>query len=352
LEIDVPQRDSARESAFLVLSGSISVGAAQVATTGEISMQAVPRVSIIIPCYNAARTVAETIESALAQSETTIEVVAVDDGATDRTADILLSLAAQHTRLRVVRQRNGGLAAARNAGIAAARAEFIALLDADDVIDRDYVAQHLQHMAEHNLDISFSRVRYIDVAGTPTGAETNPPLDGLKAEDFLISNPCTAFLVIRRSVFERFGAFDPDFRRVEDQEWLFRAVFGGARIRGMPATLAGYRIMPGSLSADTMAMQRAFDAMLERAREIAPELVAQHETYARARMLRYCARRVMDHGGKSDDARTLMLRSLAMAPQLVLWEPKSTLATLVAAYVPRLQGLIFGVSHRPVGGAA
>jgi glycosyltransferase involved in cell wall biosynthesis len=88
-------------------------------------------VSIVIPAYNCARTVAGTIESCLAQTWSNFEVVVVNDGSTD---DTRAELARFEPRIRVVDQENGGLAAARNAGIAAARGEFIALMDADDLM--------------------------------------------------------------------------------------------------------------------------------------------------------------------------------------------------------------------------
>jgi glycosyltransferase involved in cell wall biosynthesis len=304
-------------------------------------MRSDPTVSIIIPCYNAARTLRETLDSALKQTFEDFEIVAVDDGATDGTAGILLDYAAKHPKFRVVRQHNGGLAQARNSGIAASRGRFLALLDADDLIDPTYIAAHVAHLEAARIDISFGRVRYIDRDGRPTGKSTRPKLDRLEAQDFLISNPCTAFLVIRRKLFDTVGAFNPNFRRVEDQEWLFRARHAGARIAGLDTILASYRIMPGSLSADTRAMEAAFTSMLERARELAPDLVARHERRARGTMQRYCARRLVDHGGDQSEARRHMLKALQTAPGLLLSEPKSTLATLLAVAVPRLQPLLF-----------
>jgi riboflavin biosynthesis pyrimidine reductase len=155
---------------------------------------------------------------------------------------------------------------------------------------------------------------------------------------------------MRRSVFDRAGAFNPRFRRVEDQEWLFRAVHGGARIAGMDQVLASYRITPGSLSADTSAMRQAFDTMLETARTIAPDLVRVHERTARATMLRYCARRVMDHGGAVDEARRHMANALRLAPGLLIREPKQTIATLLAVAVPQLAPRLF--TRRPALGTA
>jgi glycosyltransferase involved in cell wall biosynthesis len=311
-----------------------------------------PKVSIIIPCYNAARTLPATLASARAQSLREIEIIAVDDGSTDTTGAVLADVAKAEPRITIVRRSNGGLAAARNTGIDAARGDVIALLDADDVIDPDYLARHVANLEAHALDLSYARVRYIDADGRPTGKSTRPPLAGLKAEDFLVSNPCTAFLVFRRDLIARVGAFDPAYRRLEDQEWLFRAVHRGATLRGVDATLAGYRITPGSLSSNVAAMEQAFETLLETARREAPELVARHEATARARMLKYCARRVLDHGQDTHRARRLMLRAVAAAPGACFRDTKSTVAMLAAAFIPGMARVIYGAGLLGARGAS
>lgn len=89
-----------------------------------------PLVSVVIPSYNSAATLAETLQSVVAQTWPRLEIIVVDDGSSDGTPEVL----ARHAgRVRAIRQANGGLAAARNTGCAAAQGEFIALLDADDL---------------------------------------------------------------------------------------------------------------------------------------------------------------------------------------------------------------------------
>ena len=86
-------------------------------------------ISVIIPTYNYARFLAEAIDSALGQSYAPLEIIVVDDGSTDATSEVL---AAYGDRIRVLRQKNQGVAMARNAGIAAARGDYLAFLDSDD----------------------------------------------------------------------------------------------------------------------------------------------------------------------------------------------------------------------------
>src|SRR5258706_7823750 len=93
----------------------------------------IPAVRIVPPVYNAARFLAEAIESAQRQTFDDFEMLIVDDGSKDDTAGITEEFAAHDPRIRLIRQRNAGTAAARNTAIRAARGELFALLDSDDV---------------------------------------------------------------------------------------------------------------------------------------------------------------------------------------------------------------------------
>ena len=95
-----------------------------------------PTISVVIPCYNQARYLADAIRSVREQTHQPIECIVVDDGSTDRTSEVAAELGA-----RVLHQPNGGVSAARNAGLSAARGELVVFLDADDVLLRDALAR-------------------------------------------------------------------------------------------------------------------------------------------------------------------------------------------------------------------
>ncbi|HEY1092631.1 MAG TPA: glycosyltransferase family A protein, partial [Burkholderiaceae bacterium] len=97
-----------------------------------------PRVSVVIPSYNAEGFIAETLRSVLAQSFTDFEIIVVDDGSSDRTPEIAEALG-----VRVLRQANAGVCAARNRGLAEARGEFICFLDHDDYWYPDKLAAQI-----------------------------------------------------------------------------------------------------------------------------------------------------------------------------------------------------------------
>ena len=109
-----------------------------------------PRVSIIIPCYNSAAWLAETLASALAQTWTDREIIVIDDGSTDNSAAVARSFTARGVQL--VTQANAGAAAARNAGLRLARGDYIQFLDADDLLAPDKLARQVRLLEESGND--------------------------------------------------------------------------------------------------------------------------------------------------------------------------------------------------------
>ena len=171
----------------------------------------------------------------------------------------------------------------------------------------------------------------IDMAGQPTGRTTKPQLSGLTPTDLLRSNPCTSLIVVRAQVFRDVGVYDEKLRAVEDLEWPFRAAYGGAKFAGIDKVLASYRVSPGGLSADLDTMLKSYDQLLQAAARIAPELVKKNRRLAKATMLRYCARRAMEHSKGRRAAWTYLVQMLRAGPELFLHEPLTT--TKVAALI-------------------
>lgn len=122
-----------------------------------------PKVSIVMPCYQSGDTIEKSIRSVLEQTESDWELIAVNDGSTDHTAQELERLAAGDARIHVIHKENGGVSSARNAGIDASRGEWLFFLDADDLLTPDAL-ETLLSMAGDGLDIVCGAyaMRYID----------------------------------------------------------------------------------------------------------------------------------------------------------------------------------------------
>lgn len=209
------------------------------------------KVTCILPVYDGERFLAEALDSVLDQNVPDLDVVVVDDGSTDGTAAILEGFG---SRLRVVRQENGGVSAARNRGLDEARGEFIAFQDCDDVWMPGKLAKQLAALRERpELDLSLGLVQ-------------NFWMDELKAEETAykgsrFSEPAPGYLlqalVARRSAFDRVGRFDTSLGVGEDNDWFLRARDGGLTEEVIPEVLVGRRLHLENLTRKDLASREA-----------------------------------------------------------------------------------------------
>jgi hypothetical protein len=137
-----------------------------------------PLITVIVPVHNVHQWVAACLDSVLAQTETDIEVIAVNDGSTDGSGQVCETYAAADSRMRVVHQRNGGLSDARNVGLVAARGEWVLFLDGDDWIDSEAAASMLAaaEAADADVVVAGFHVDVHDAAGTLIRRERRAPV--------------------------------------------------------------------------------------------------------------------------------------------------------------------------------
>ena len=255
-----------------------------------------PKISVIIPCYNAGSTVARTIASVQAQSEVHWEIVAVDDGSSDNTLETLMDLAEKDPRIRIVCQLNAGVSAARNTGIQKSIAPVIAFLDADDIWYRDYLQRMLAKLAaQPELGFTFSQVDILDEHANPTGRTSSFATGEVSLASLLRGNPATTCsnLVVRREVFADTGHFETRLNHAEDQLWMVMAALNGWKIEGINEVLMGYRTNPHGLSSDLEAMRAGWEVMAHLAWLQSPSEVGRIIEAARADNLLHLARRAM-----------------------------------------------------------
>ena len=297
---------------------------------------ATPCVSVIIPAYKAASTLARTLQSVQAQSFRDWEVVLVDDGSPDDGAAIAEGFAAADARIRVIRQENGGVSRARNRAVAESRGEILAFMDADDLWEPDKLALHVQQMRLNPaLGMSWAQIRFLYPDGSPTAVISNRPVRGVGARDLLAENmACTmSNLVARRRTFDQVGGFDETLDFDEDKDWMFRVWAAGIAIEGIDRVLTGYRTSARGLASDLGHMEREWLAYVARARAIAPEAVNAAFHDAQAIFLRNLARRALRLREASREALPLFLRALRASPRGMLVEPRRSAMTGAAALI-------------------
>lgn len=201
-------------------------------------------ISVVIACHNQGMFVARTIESALRQVHSPLEIVVVNDGSTDETAQVL----ARFPQIRVLDCTNRNVSLARNAGWRESRGDFVLFLDADDELEA-HALSHLFGKLQKNrdCDLAFGRLKLIDCDGAAMSRDSciprRPPADNrdfyreMLRDNFIWPPGCVLF---RRAVFEKTGGFSGKFRTREDYEFFLR-VLQKHRAVFLDETVVNYR---------------------------------------------------------------------------------------------------------------
>ena len=305
-----------------------------------------PTVSVIMPVYNVERFVMQAIWSVLNQTYTDFELIIVDDGGTDRSIPLCQALI--DPRIRIISQPNRGLAGARNTGIAAAAGQFIALLDSDDCWMPEKLERHTAHLiANPDVGVSYAGASLIDEDDAPIGISQRPRLGTVTARHVYCGQVVQngSIPVFRREALEdaairlpddeRVYYFDEWLRRSEDVEcWARIALTTKWAFAGLPGDLTLYRVNAGGLSSDVIRQLESWERVYEKIEAYAPDFIATHGREARARELRYLARRCFQIGDRGL-ALGMAVEAISTWPRLLLHEPRKTLTTLIACTLLR-----------------
>lgn len=191
-------------------------------------------ISVIIPLYNKEKSVRATLESVCAQSYTDWECIVVDDGSTDKSREVVEQFPMSNIQcpIRLFTKTNGGVCSARNAGIMAAKGEYVALLDGDDIWDKEYLAEQVKMIQDFPKaamwGINFAEMREGKIVRrVPTGLP-----DGYRGYvEHYFEMPkrvsdlfCSSSVVIRKDVFDKVGMFDERIKYAEDSDMWFRII--------------------------------------------------------------------------------------------------------------------------------
>jgi glycosyltransferase involved in cell wall biosynthesis len=224
-----------------------------------------PEVSVIVPAYNASGTIAATVDSVLAQTFDDFELLVIDDGSTDDTAEIVARR--DDPRINCVRTENGGVSVARNRGLDIARGTYVAFLDADDAW-RPRKLERQRGALTDSLDagLCFAATEHADDELRPVAMHAAPRrsdyTSALLLEGNIISGSASSVMA-RRSAIDRAGRFDPSLSLCADWDmWLRVSAVTGFLAVDEPLVL--YRSVPGTMSGDPRVLERDTFAMLDK----------------------------------------------------------------------------------------
>jgi len=243
-------------------------------------MTAAPLVSVVIPAYNAAATLDETLRSARAQTHRALEIIVVNDGSTDQTRAIALQHAAIDGRVQIVDQDNAGLAAARNAGWRRAQSDLIAFLDADDLWAPRKIERQVEALRAGNEKVGLvycGSVR-IDAKGLVTSRWPVPHLDGDVLAQLFTGNFVGngSVVLVRRQALVDANGFDTALRAANAQgceDYLLQCrIAEKYHFAVVPEQLVGYRHLPDNMSSDRPRMLRSWMLVVDEMRSRHPQL--------------------------------------------------------------------------------
>ena len=192
-----------------------------------------PLVSIVIPCYNSAEFIEETLQSVKAQTYPNIEIIAVDDASTDDTVSILKRCDSVQL---VEFQQNQFVCKARMAGADLARGKYLLFLDSDDKIDPTFVAKCVDVLEKNpEITVCYSRVQFFGVKNHEWH------LPKFEVQNFLCSNSVVMTAMMRKSAYDKVGGFDTNLEMFVDWELFISILKNGGKFHRIDEVLFFYR---------------------------------------------------------------------------------------------------------------
>jgi glycosyltransferase involved in cell wall biosynthesis len=232
-----------------------------------------PKVSVIIPAYNAMKYLPDTVNSVLGQTFQDFEIIIVNDGSSD---DIEAWVAQNpNPQIQLISQTNQGLAKTRNRGIAHAKGEYIAFLDADDLWEPTKLEKQVSVLDHYlNVGLVYTWVAYIDSENQLTGRVFRHEHEGDVWKPLVLHNlvECGSVALVRRSCLETVGVFDENLSRYNvNEDWdMWLRIAAQYPFKVIKEALVYYRQTPSSASRNWKLMEESFQIMMDKAFATAP----------------------------------------------------------------------------------
>lgn len=218
-------------------------------------MSAMPKISVVTPCFNSVHTIRETIESVRGQNYPNLEHIVIDGGSKDGTVDLIK----EYPHLIWVSEKDGGHYDAMNKGVARATGEFVVILNSDDCFRPDVLRRVAAAFAQHpEWDALFADVVYVDEHGREIYRREEACYD-FDVLRYALDNVCHHTLFVRKAVYERIGNYrQKDFLLCADFEFKLRLGKAKCRVGHLPILMVNYRYHSRGMSADLRVIRTQF----------------------------------------------------------------------------------------------
>jgi glycosyltransferase involved in cell wall biosynthesis len=278
-------------------------------------------ISVIVPAYNAARTIMKTIESVQQQTFPDFELIVINDGSTDRTLELLRTV--KDPRIKIFSYENGGVSVARNRGIAHATGDFLAFIDTDDLWTSDKLELQLAALKQRpEAGVAYSWTSFMDDQGGAFHGAKSVFYEGNVYAKLLIGN----FLdsgsnpLIRRQAIESVGVFDPKLTHGEDWELYLRLAARWPFVV-VPLPQIFYRQTSGSAMSKIEVMERDALSIIEKAFRAAPLELQPLKNQSLAKLYQFLAQlylRRMSDASRVKQASQKLQTAINLHPQILL----------------------------------
>lgn len=283
-------------------------------------------ISVIIPAYNAQRTILETIKSVQEQTFKDFEIIAIDDGSSDRTLEILSKV--KDEKLKVYSYANGGVSTARNRGIACAQGEYISFIDADDLWTSDKLEKQLAVLkANPQASVAYSWITLMIEAKDKSEdvtfiSEEKVTFTGNVYSQLLLKNFLSngSNILAKREAIESVGEFDSNLEACEDWDYYLRLAAKYHFVL-VPRNQILYRKTQGTLSLNGSKMEQNGIEVINKAYQAAPKNLQHQKNRSLAKFINYCGRIYIDRSCAPEDiakAKQNLWKAVKLNPPILL----------------------------------
>ncbi|WP_198161131.1 glycosyltransferase family 2 protein [Anabaena sp. CA = ATCC 33047] len=315
-----------------------------------------PLVSVIIPAYNAEKFIGKTLHSVLSQTYKNIEVLVVDDGSLDQTAEIVESFAQTDHRVILLKQQNQGVAIARNLAITKSEGEYIAPIDADDIWYSQKLEKQVQCLlnADDSVGLVYAWSAFIDEDDAIIGKYNFwyyrhiNSIEGEVYKQLLYTNFIgnASVPLIRRECFDKVGYYNSELKRQNAQgceDWdIYLRIAEHYKFRVVREFLVGYRQVNGSMSRSYLSMEKSYNLVMQDSQKKHPEIPNNIFNWSASYFQYYLAQQTL----KCDDyGNALLLLYKAVRLDVMLLLHPGVYKCILNIIIQQLKTLIKEKSH-------